>query len=140
VLKKYQPALILTFTPSVRLKHLLIIVHIIALAACLLAYIPVMFKIGLVVCVAVHFRWSDKCLKQQHWQIRHTDENGWEALIDGQFIAINILSSTVITTVVIVLHFEYQNTIKCHLAILNDALNADNYRQFIVRLKTTDIK
>ncbi len=140
MLKKSQPPLQLTLQPSTRLKQFLIIVHTLALAACMANALAPVFKIGLAAVVGVHFGFTHKRLKNEYWIIRHTDVNGWETLIDGQFEAIQILDSTVITTFVIFLHFKYRSKVKCHIAVLSDALATDDYRQFIVRLKTTRIK
>nr|WP_143341547.1 protein YgfX [Crenothrix polyspora] len=140
MLKKSQPLLQLTLQSSTRLKKFIIILHVLALAACMANALAAVFKMVLAAFVGVHFWFTHKRLKNEYWEIRHTDAGGWEALINGQFEAIRILDSSVITTFVIFLHFKYRNTVRCNLVILSDALIADDYRQFIVRLKTTSAK
>lgn len=140
MLKKTEPSLTLAVAPSARLNTCLIMVHVFALTACMANALPIFAKVGLVVGVIIHFLIINKRLKNQCWTIRHSDAFGWQVFIDGQFETIQILYSTVITTFVILLHFQYKNGTRCHLAVLNDALTTADYRQFIVRLKTTQSK
>lgn len=140
MLKKFQPPLQLVLQPSARLKKFIVIIHLLALTACMTNALTPIFKMGLAAIVGVHFWFTRQRLKNEHWVITHNDAGGWEAFINGQFEAIQILDSTVITRVVVFLHFKYRNTVRCNIIILSDALAADDYRQFIVRLKTTRVK
>jgi hypothetical protein len=137
---KSQPPLQLTTQPSVRLRQFIVVVHVLALAACLANALAVMYKIGLIVFVAGHYCRTRMHNKSQAWQIRHDDTKGWQIWIDGQFQVINILGSTVTTTIVILLHFYSKDRGRQNIAIPYDALPTDDFRQLIARLRTSTTK
>lgn len=65
--------------------------------------------------------------------IKHSENLGWQISNGGDFEAVEILTSTVITTSFIFLQVQDKPTI----IIANDALSEDDYRRFIVKLKIT---
>lgn len=65
--------------------------------------------------------------------IKHSEKLGWQISNGGDFEVVEILTSTVITTVFIFLQIQDKPTI----IIANDALSEDDYRRFIVKLKIT---
>jgi hypothetical protein len=140
MLKKCEPPLILAILPSARLKQCLGIFHVLALIACMANTLPLVFKMALMAGIAVHYGFIHKRVLNQCHTIRHTDVFGWQIGVDGQFEAMQVLDTTVLTRFVIFLHYKYQNTVRCNIAIPCDALTADDYRQFMVRLKTTRAK
>ena len=65
--------------------------------------------------------------------IKHSEKLGWTISNAGDFEPVEILTSTVITTVFIFLQIQDKPSI----IIANDALSEDDYRRFIVKLKIT---
>jgi hypothetical protein len=138
--KKIQAQLTLAIVPSQRLKYGLVVVHILAVIACLINALPLVVKTGLALAVAGYYLFISKRLAHECWTIRHSDFFGWQILVNGQFEAIKILDSTVLTPFAIFLHFRYNSAKKGYLALFNDALTNDDFRQCVVRLKTTRTK
>lgn len=130
--KKLEPVLILNLTSSPRLNRLLMLLHLLALIACVANALAMPIKILIFVTVMVHGYWLKQQLLKPQPVIQHSSEQGWQ--IDGQPMQIN--ASTVISTLAIFLHYTVAGK-RQHLLIANDALNTDGYRQLIVRLKTT---
>jgi len=136
--KKHEPSLLLAFKPSERLKQLLIFMHVLALGACAANSLPIVVKLGLATAICMNFWFGVKHLKNEHHGIKHTEALGWEASSNSNdFESIQILDSTVITIFAIFLHIKSQNAGKQAILILNDALNEDDYRRLIVKLKTS---
>jgi hypothetical protein len=86
-------------------------------------------------------------LNTEHYAIKHTEALGWEVSEGGDFAPVEILKSTVTTPFVLFLHFKYSYQAqtgkpgdKKSLLVLRDALNEEDYRCLIVKLKTTAIK
>lgn len=140
MLKKIQPPLQLALQPSCRIRQFIVIIHVLALAACVFNALAVLYKIGCVVSVALHFWYSSKNINLEPKGIRHDEVTGWQVLVNGQFIAINIINSTVVTTFAIFLHFKYPDGKRVNIFIPSDSLANGAYRQLIVRLKTTTAK
>ena len=132
---------------SKRLKKLVILVHIIALGAILANALATNMKISLFTLSCLHYWLTVRRLKAKYYTIKHTEALGWELSGGGDFAPIEILASTVITTHALFLHFKYRSQAqslkishKKFLLILNDALDDEDYRWLVVKLKTTTIK
>lgn len=138
--KLQEPPLLLELKPSERLKRLLVSVHGLALAASLISYLPVVFKVVLLVIICSHLYFAVKHLNRVCCKIRHSEGFAWEVWAGNGFESVQILNSTVITLFAVILHFKRENARKQAILILNDALSKDAYRHLIVRLKTTVIK
>jgi toxin CptA len=137
--KKHEPSLLVELKPSMRLKQLLIIMHLLALASSIANALPIIVKLTLLTGIGLHLRFIIKRLKNEPYKIKHTEASGWEISSGNGFESIQILNSTVITLFAIFLHFN-KNAHKQSVLIVNDALNEDDYRRLIVRLKTADKK
>lgn len=136
--KKHDPSLLLALKPSRRLKHLIVFMHVLALAACAANSLPIAVKLGLSAAICMHLWFTVKRLKSEHHSIKHTEALGWEVSSgSNDFESVRILNSTVITTFAIFLHIRSQNAGKQAMLILNDALSEDDYRRLIVKLKTS---
>lgn len=73
--------------------------------------------------------------------VRHSHRRGWEiAFSDQNFNSITIMPSTVISTVLIVLHFNTVIKQKQAVLIYNDAMPSDDYRRLMVELKINGLK
>ena len=145
--KKYQPPLLLTLKPSKRLKQFVVFVHTLALGACIANALAIAVKISLFAIICSHLRLTIRRLNAGQYTIKHTDAFGWEISEGHDFVSIEILKSTVITTFVLFLHFKPssrtgfgKSDAKKTLLVLKDALTEDDYRYLIVKLKTAIIK
>lgn len=137
--KKHEPSLSVELQPSRRLKQLLIIMHLLALASSIANALPVIVKLAMVIGIGLHLYFVLTRLKSDQYVIKHSETSGWEIASDNDFKPIQILNSTVITLFAIFLHFN-KNAHKQSVLIVNDALNEDDYRRLIVRLKTANKK
>ena len=126
--------------PSQRLKHLLFTIHGLALTASLLAAIPLPIKICLMTIVVASNFWHLQTLAQTHWQFKYSNFHGWQVFIAHQFKPIEILASTVLTPLVVLIHFRTTKHQHYHVIVFNDSLPAPLYRQLIVALKINAAK
>ncbi len=145
--KEYKDNLVLVIKPSTRLKKILIFAHGIALLAIMVNTLPLVVKVSLCVLIGIQGWVMTKRVKKFSRTLKYTESLGWQ-LSEGQdFMLIDILKSTVMTTKVLFLHYSYRNhdnsssvTSKKTLLILSDALAEEDYRYLIVKLKITAIK
>lgn len=137
--KKHEPSLLVELQPSKRLKQLLVIMHLLALASSIANALPIIVKLALVIGIGLHLYFVLTHLKNDRYTIEHSEASGWVISDSNDFRPIQILNSTVITLFAIFLHFN-KNAHRQSVLIVNDALNEDDYRRLIVRLKTADKK
>jgi len=137
--KKPEPLLLLKLKPSRRLKQLIVVIHALALGSSLANALPIAVKLALLTGIGVHFHFTVKRFKTEQRTIRHNEALGWGISDGDDFKPVQILASTVITVFAIFLHFT-DNAQKQSMLIINDALNEDDYRRLIVRLKTAGTK
>ncbi len=147
--KKREASLLLTLKPSMRLKRFMIIIHGLALGACISNSLPIIFKCILFTGISLHLGLFVMRLKSPERTIKYAEALGWEVSLGDDFEAVKVLPSTVITIFAIFLHISRQNrdnyptlwgASKKIILILSDTLTEDEYRCFIVKLKTTAIK
>ncbi|MGZ5621017.1 MAG: protein YgfX [Methylobacter sp.] len=136
---KHEPLLLVELKPSQQLKRFLVVMHVLAFGSSIANALPIIVKLALLIGICMHLLFMNKCLKNERYQIKHTDAASWEISSGDDFKPIQILSSTVITTFAVFLHFT-DNAHKQSALIVNDALSEDDYRRFIVRLKTAGKK
>jgi len=137
--KKHEAPLLVELRPSRRLKQVLAVMHLLALASSIANALPIIVKLALVIGIGLHFYLALTRLKSEQYAIRHSEASGWEIASGNDFKPIQIRNSTVLTLFAIFLHFD-KNAHKQSVLIVNDALNEDDYRRLIVRLKTADKK
>ena len=144
---KSKNTLLLVLKPSKQLKKMVIFVYTIALGACLANALAFTIKISLFALIGIQCWLAVRRLNAEHYSIRHSEALGWEISERNEFASIEILKSTVITTFALFLHFKHryqaqswQPGDKKSLLVLCDALNEEDYRCLIVKLKTTAIK
>jgi hypothetical protein len=133
--KKHEFPLLVELQPSRRLKQVLAVMHLLALASSIANALPIIVKLALAIGIGLHFYFALTRLKSEQYAIRHSETSGWEIASSNDFKPVQILSSTVITLFAIFLHFN-KHTHKQSVLIVNDALSEDDYRRLIVRLKT----
>jgi hypothetical protein len=119
---------------------MMVLVHLLACGACIANSLAMLIKLGLCIAISIHFWLIIKRLRGQSYQIRYSEKSGWQIATCHDFESIRISTSTLITTFVIILHIKSQNNNNLAILVLSDALCEDDYRQFIVKLKTTVIK
>jgi hypothetical protein len=90
-------------------------------------------KLTIAALIGLDFKINFPQLKIEQRKIRYSEKLGWEISEGGDFEAVEILKSTVVTTAFIFLQMHNKPTI----LIANDALREDDYRQLIVKLKMT---
>ncbi|MDD5126321.1 protein YgfX [Methylovulum sp.] len=154
MLKKHNVSLHLTLKPSMRLKWLLGLVHLLALFACLSSFLPVISQFALTLMLAVHFRVTSARSKNNRHTINYSRASGWRIAKNDGVVAVEILPTTVITTYAVFLHVEIKGT-DAHISsvapflrrkkrqsilIAADMLSDDDYRRLVVTLKTAAIK
>jgi hypothetical protein len=134
--KKYSP-LLLELKHSARLLRVMGFIYALALLACVMNSLPVLIKCVLFIVIGIHFYVQTKQLNAKQCTIKHTETAGWELSENGDFAAVAVLPSTVISTVAIFLHLKTEGNARRNLVIVSDSLADDDYRSLIVRLKTT---
>jgi hypothetical protein len=145
--ERYESSLLLTIKPSKRLKKTIIFVHTLALGASMANALVLAIKMSLFVLICIHYWLTVRRLNAEHYSIKYTEALGWQVSEGCDFVSVEILKSTVITTQTLFLHFKHgsqaQSWTSGHkktLLVLNDALAGEDYRCLIVKLKTTALK
>ena len=133
IAKKHGAPFVAELKSSRKLQRLVIVIHLIALGASAVNALPLVVKLAIAILISVNFKINFPRLKIEQRKIRYTEKLGWEISEGGDFEAIEILKSTVVTTFFIFLQMQGKPTI----LIANDALSEDDYRRLIVKLKTT---
>lgn len=133
IAKKHGAPFVVELKPSKKLQRLIIVIHLIALGASVVNSLPIAVKLAIAALICLSFKINFPRLKIEQRKIRYTEKLGWEISDGGDFEAVEILKSTVVTTVFIFLQMHNRPTI----LIANDALREDDYRQFIVKLRMT---
>ncbi len=125
------------FTTSKWLIRLLGMGYMLALIACFLNALPLVFKLSFAIFILLQGGFTLKRLACENWRLDYDDENSWQILEASATQPIEILPSTVISKLFIFLHYQ-MNGEKFYRVIFHDALlpNINDYRQLIVTLKT----
>jgi toxin CptA len=143
---KQQAPLLLNPKPSTRLKQAVIASHILAVAASISNALPIAIQGALLAACAVHCYFNLNRLKNASVKIKHSDVSGWEISdTDEEFQAVQILTTTVITSFLVLIHYQVQSALGVTtkrmrtLLVINDALDQKDFRSLVVRLKTTAV-
>lgn len=117
----------------------LVIFHLLSVVAVFISELALAYKVILwdAIIVSLLF-YLGKHFAHKGQYIRYSSRNGWE--LDQAFYPIEILTSTVITSYLLILHFEQQNKRKQTILICKDALINDDYRKLIVALRLSGLK
>lgn len=119
--------------PSKNLQYLVMLTHGLAIAASFANTLPMLVKIIVVLCIFLHFKFTFPKFCQEHRKLKYSDKRGWELADGGDYEQVEVLPSTVLTTVFIFLHLRNRTA----LVIANDALSESDYRHLLVKLKMT---
>ena len=143
--KPHEAPLLVTLQPSKRLTRLLALLFVIAVSACFSTALPVLSQVLLSASASAYFCYVSVQIKKQRYTIKHSQTTGWLLSINHHDEAVKILPSTVITRVAIFLQLSYVSKQQRWqqpktLLICHDALSENDYRQLIVRLKTSFVK
>jgi hypothetical protein len=131
--KKHGTTFLIELKPSKIVHRLLIAIHLIALGASFANALPLILKLVTAAFIGLNYKLTVRRLNNGQRKIRHTDKQGWGISDGGDFEAIAVAKSTVVTSFFIFLHMQD----KPALLIACDALSEDDYRQLIVKLKMT---
>lgn len=148
----HNPPLLLTLKPSVRLKYFIGMVYLLAFVACLSNSLALIYKSALCLLLLINYRLAVKHLeKKQCTTIKYDQVCGWQLAENTNFVSVKILPSTVITIYALFLHLEIianethipiishksRQTNRKAVFVMADTLSVDDYRNLIVKLKTT---
>ena len=150
-MEQHSLPLLLTAKPSLRLKYIRQALYLFALIACLDNSLPESYRIILLLLIVTNYFFMINRHKDQQCVIQYDDVNGWQIKIDNQLLSVKILPSTLINNYALFLHLEIvensthiQSIVdsllgrnKKSIVIMSDSLSNDDYRQLIVKLKTT---
>jgi hypothetical protein len=128
-----SPALHLILKPSIKLQQFNLAAHGLALIAILLNNLPWLVRIAIAVIVAADFWIQHQRIKNESRTIIYNDRLGWQLITGGDLKPIEILPSTVVTPAVIFMHIKASPA----QIIVHDALDEDDFRRLIVKLKLT---
>jgi predicted membrane protein len=115
------------------------VLHILSLLASWIVYFPITVKLMLSFLIIL------SCLYQYHTYqtgslfLRYTSDHGWSFCLKNSepFKEIKIQASSVVFRLLTILHISSEKTQKT-LVIFNDAMSHDDYRRFMILLRTTD--
>jgi len=142
LLKKLEIIELYDINQSSVLIKCYVVIHMLAILAVFLTHIFLIYQFFLLIVIATSlWRALNTELKFNKIVIRHRLETGWEVCYsDGIFNSIEILSSTVLTPYVLILHFKLTNQQKKTILIAKDALDDEKYRELSVSLKILGLK
>ncbi len=120
----------------------LALLHLLAMIAAYLNTLDISFRLVIISLIVMNLLVKLKHeLQVQAVFIRSSSLKGWEITSEGgEFSAINILPSTVITPYFIFLHFKAQKKPRESNFILKDSMVEDEFRQLIVQLRIAGLK
>ncbi len=119
--------------PSKKLRYWLILSHVLAFSAILASVLAWQIKLTAASVVAVDFFYLARKYNADSRQIIYSDHAGWEISDYGKLRSIAIAKSSVITPSAVFLHIKGEPPI----AVFNDAMDEQDFRHFIVKLKLT---
>ena len=124
------------------LTYFIVCTHVLALTACLFNALPVWIKtaLSLLVCLQMMRVLRLYVIVAPHTILRYSGSKGWELAGKDAFSTIQILHSTVISTFIIILHFNGQEDRKQSILIPCDALSTEEFRKLTVELKISGFK
>ena len=125
------------FQRSGLLTYFIVCTHLLALTACLFNALPVWIKTALSLLVCLHMMWVLRkyVIVAPRYVVKYKESTGWELAGENAFMPIQILHSTVISTFIIILHFNGQEDRKQSILIPCDALSTEEFRKLTVELK-----
>lgn len=109
--------------------------HGLAMLACWLSDLYALHRFILMGTILVLAWLENRRMKAALTYLRYTGGNGWQVSSDGEnYLDASILDTTVITNLVIFLHYRTENQANKVLLIGKDALTNSDFRRLTVRL------
>lgn len=125
-------------SPSKQIEMIADALHCVAIFACWLSHLPWVSQVVLTCVVLVFWRLTKTRWKARSIHLSYTETIGWQVSSDGDnYLNAVILETTVITNVVIFLHYRKENQAFNSVAIARDSLSSDDFRCLKVRLTLT---
>lgn len=110
-----------------------VVLHLLAVTAALGNDLPLAIQLIIVGLIGIDAWFTLKRLRTEQRVISYSAAKGWQLSDNGKITNVQILPSTVLTTLVIFLHIVNNPA----LLIPYDALSQEDYRRLIVQLKIT---
>lgn len=120
----------------------LVLLHAVAFLALILSSLLLEHKviIGILIVISL-FIYIKQAIGSPVIYIKYSAGKAWEiASLENQLHSVEILSSTVLTSFLIIFHYKAQNDQKKSIIIYKDALELGQFRQLLVELKITGLK
>jgi hypothetical protein len=114
-----------------------VLTFFLSFCATLINSLAVEIKVAMTLLICINCWFVIKKYSQQRFQISYSEASGWQYSNNEDFFAIEILRATVLTIFIVILHIQRQNKHKLSILIVNEAVDEDEYRRFLVKLKTT---
>jgi hypothetical protein len=139
--------LLILFTDSKLVKCYTSFLHVLVLVAVIATNLALFIKLSLLIGVICHYGFILYKSKSSIIGIKYSEEIGWEILIGNDYMPIDVLKSTVITTQMLFLHFKIRPSYlflnrwrKSTFLVVSDMLSEQDYRYLVVKLRMTVIK
>lgn len=134
--RQQEPDLWLNLKPSKWLQSITLGAHLLAMAACSLTALAISLKAAVMIGIAIHAIHALQQAKNTAVTLQHSHAGGWT--LGGE--AVSVSASSTISPYAVFLHLNgLKNKRYNHktLLVFYDALTEDDFRQLIVRLKTS---
>jgi len=140
-LKKYAAFLQIEIKTSRILAAFIVITHALAMLASIYNGLSGAVQTALVLSLSLHL-WlmlQRHVLNAPPYTLKYTTAGGWALADFTDFRAIQILPSTVIARIAIILHYKALEGGKGSIIILRDAVNTEAFRKLTVALKISGL-
>jgi hypothetical protein len=136
VSKKIEPTLSFRMKRSQIHDRLLTILHLLGLLACWLNNLPVGWRLGLSALLILLWARYYRGVRMATFYLSYTANQSWSVSFDGDnYLPAKIEATTVITTLVALIHLSIDGKTAQSLIVFKDTLPVDDYRRLIVKLK-----
>lgn len=121
--------------PSQQHKNVSNVLHLLAILACGMSSLQMIYKAALLVFILMIKQRADKRWQNSMYKLRFTEFSGWEmAFENDDYSGVTISESSVVTPFVIFLHLKPHTQKPMSLVIAKDCLSKNDFRRLIVRL------
>ena len=121
--------------PSQRHKKLSNVLHLLAILACGVSSLAMLYKAALIMLIVLIKQKADKHWQNSIYKLRFTEFSGWEMAFENyDYTGVTISESSVVTPFVIFLHINQLKQNPIRLVIAEDSLGINDFRRLRVRL------
>jgi purine-cytosine permease-like protein len=110
-----------------------LVCHGLAFVASQLNALPTLIKIIIAGLIIVSYLTYRKRFQREQHTLRYSPQDGWQLFVANQYVPIQIETTTVVTSFLIILHVHQRPPI----LIAKDALENEAFRRLSVKLKIT---